>query len=175
MNAPADDILDIVVLAPKESFTSVLFWLLVAILALIAMGVSIWLAFRNRTQSQSSPPPEIRVAHALKQLRVAREQLEPNQFSLRTSSALKDFLTEKFGEPVRYETTQEFLKRSTEEGSQLPEAAKNSLLEFLVAADELKFGNLADADERTAPLLEKAGQVVQACEQASPPPNATTK
>lgn len=163
MNAPADDILDIVVLEPRESFTSVAFWLILAALVLAVLGVALWLFFRSRSKRNATPPPEIRVAQSLKRLQVEREQLEPNHFSLRVSDALKDFLTEKFGEPVRYETTQEFLKRSSESGSRLPGAAKESLAKFLIASDELKFGNPVDADEKTEPLLQKAGQVIQDC------------
>ena len=97
MNAPADDILDIVVLEPRESFTSVAFWLILAALILVVLGVALWLFFRSRSKRNAIPPPEIRVAQSLKRLQVEREQLEPNHFSLRVSDALKDFLTEKFG------------------------------------------------------------------------------
>lgn len=168
MNAPSDDILDIVVLEPKEPITSVIFWLLVAAILIIAFAIGLWSFLRHRARKKAVPPPEIRVADALKKLRVEREQLEPNRFSLRLSGALKDFLTEKYEDPVRYETTQEFLERISERGSCLPEAAQNSLHEFLVASDELKFGNPVDAAEKTEPLLLKASEVIQNCRPLPP-------
>ncbi len=168
MNAPSDDILDIVVLEPRESITSVIFWLLVVAILLIAFAIGSWIFLRHRARKKAVPPPEIRVAHALKKLRVEREQLEPNRFSLRLSDALKDFLTEKYEDPVRYETAQEFLERISKRRSRLPEAAQNSLHEFLVASDELKFGNPVDADEKTEPLLLKAGEVIQNCRPLPP-------
>lgn len=161
---PGDDIYDIVVLEPKESLTGFVFWLLVVLVLLVAAGIAVWLLHRKNRNKESANAAEIRVTQKFRRLRVDREHLEPNQFTQRLSDALKDYLAEKFKDPVRFETTQEFLRRVSKDGSALPPEARESLASFLVSSDEVKFANLSDAEERAEPLLDQAAVIVKQCQ-----------
>jgi uncharacterized protein (DUF2267 family) len=161
---PEDDIFDIVVLEPRESLTGFVFWLFVLLILLVAAGIAAWLTYRKNRNREPANAAEIRVTQKFRRLRVDREHLEPNQFTQRLSDALKDYLAEKFKDPVRFETTQEFLQRVSKDGSALPPAARESLASFLVSSDEVKFANLSDAEERAEPLLDQAAVIVKQCQ-----------
>lgn len=91
--------------------------------------------------------------------------MEPNRFAQELSDSLKDYLAERYGEPVRYETAQEFLRRSSEPGATfLPEAASEELRQFLNVAEEVKFGNTTHAASLTGSLLHRAKTVVELCD-----------
>ena len=164
---PADDIYDIVVLAPKESMWGTVFWIVILALVLLLFAGLVWYFLRAAARKSEEASPEEQASRRLRELAVRREEMEPNRFALSVSDALKDYLSEKFEDPVRYETTQEFLERSSKDESRLPRAARDSLREFLVSTEEIKFGNTPDAPERSEPLLDRAGMIVRLC-QAEP-------
>lgn len=164
-----DELYDIVVLQPKDSGLALLLWIVGIVLLLAAIGIAIW-AWLWRRNLRNSPGPEEIASNRFRRLAVDREHLEPNRFALSVSDVLKDYLSARFEDPVRFETTQEFLKRSSTGVSSLPEGARHKLHDFLRVSDELKFGNPRNADARTEPLLRMAADVVRACHETSDSP-----
>lgn len=169
--APPDGLYDIVVLAPEESI-----WPLVLFigLACLLLGGLVWMGFfllRSRRSPTARETPFGEARRRLRELEQSHDELEPNRFSLAVSETLKDFLAATFADPVRFETTQEFLSRVSWQGTKLPSAAQQSLREFLIASEEVKFGNAPDADRKTLPLLHRANELVSLCRTISSEPS----
>lgn len=162
---PPEDIYDIVVLEPRESLLPALLWGAgVLLVLLILIGLLLWWLLKRKS---SDPVLSARgkVNQKLRQLEIRENTMEPNRFAQELSDTLKDYLTEKYRDPVRYETAQEFLRRSSEPGASiLPEAAAEELREFLTVSEEVKFGNSAHATSRTSLLLQRARSVVDLCD-----------
>lgn len=162
-SAGPDELYDIIVLAPEKPIWPLVFYVVVG---LVLLGLAIWLicyllkSHRSRKVIES---PTIRAVRILKNLEQSRGEIDPNHFSLTLSEALKDFLSETFSDPVRFETTQEFLRRTATESARLPPAAQEGLKAFLLAAEEIKFGNSPDAGMRTESLLHQAKTVISLC------------
>lgn len=162
---PEDDIYDIVVLAPKESLLPVILWALLALVLLLLAGVALWWLLRRRSRAPELSPRG-RAIRRLHQFERREAALAPNAFAHGLSETIKDFLVESYGDPLRYETTEEFLRRSsTEDGATVPEAARRELVDFLLLADEVKFGASPDAARHGTGLLRKANSVIELCGQ----------
>ncbi|HQZ27197.1 MAG: hypothetical protein KA250_06485 [Verrucomicrobiales bacterium] len=162
-SAGPDELYDIIVLAPERPIWPLVFYVVVG---LILLGLMIWLIcyfLKSHHSRKTSESPTIKAVRILKRLEQSRSEIEPNHFSLSLSETLKDFLAETFSDPVRFETTQEFLRRIATESTRLPPAAQEGLKAFLLAAEEVKFGNPADAEMRTEPLLHQAKGVISLC------------
>ncbi len=160
---PENDIYDIVVLAPKDPLWPTIIWSLTGLLILGVLG---YFLYRLLSPGKGKRPANLE-AIAMQRLRTAQaqqEEVSPNAYTLALSEALKDYLSEKFKDPVRFETTQEFLGRISAAQSRLPVAAQQHLESFLVRADEVKFGNSSDGEKKAAPLGKIAEQVVQLCQ-----------
>lgn len=166
-NAPPEGIYDIVVPTPEPSWMSI-----IGVLALtlgvfaIIIGLILYL-LRHRAGEAKGPSPGHRAARELDRIDRARGEMDPNRFALAISEALKNYLAERFRDPVRYETTPEFLRRVSRSETPLPPAAVQELRDFLSAAEEVKFGRTADAAELAAPLMRNARQLVAICESVS--------
>ena len=159
----ADELYDIVVLEPVPPIWPQVFWSVFGILLLVGLCVAIWY-FLNRKSSGAEVTALGKVKARLVEIEKTRFDLAPNQFSLAVSDALKNYLSEKFNDPLRYETSQEFLKRTSQTKNNLPESARPILLDFLAESDEAKFGHSPDAGSKLLPLLQRADEVVNACE-----------
>lgn len=163
---PEDDIFDIVVFEPKDSQLGLWIWIGVILLLLALGAIGAFLLIRKLSRKKQDLSPEGIVSRTLRDLSRRKGEMEPNEFSLAISDALKDYLVARFKDPVRYETTPEFLKRSSLEQSELPSDAQASLRQFLATSEAVKFGNLPDADERAEPLLGLAASIVKQCQSA---------
>lgn len=159
----SDELYDIVVLAPEKSMWPLAFYLILGLLLLAGLGAWIWYLLRTRKTASANESATAKANRQLRELSLRHDELEPNRFSLALSDTLKDFLAAVFADPVRFETTQEFLARIARNGTNLPPAAQQELKEFLIAAEEVKFGNTADAGEQTLPLLHRARSLVNLC------------
>lgn len=161
--ASSDELYDIIELAPEESIWPLLSYALLIFLLIVGAVLAIWLFLRSRKPNSVGEAP-IRVAERqLRELEMTEGEREPNRYALALSETIKDFLAATFADPVRYETTEEFLGRLSQEGTSLPPAAQQELREFLVAAEEVKFANTSDSATRTAPLLQKAKNLLTLC------------
>ncbi|MCB1232235.1 MAG: hypothetical protein KDN19_18435 [Verrucomicrobiae bacterium] len=161
-NPPLPDIKDI---AGPETLPSV--WETVALIAGIVIGVLLLAAliyFLYRKLVVTKKPPLTPLTIARRRVREIGGQidvLESNAFSLALSDALKDYLSARFGDPLRYETSEEFLVRiASAQETALPGSVRDGVTEFLSVADEIKYGRPADGELRKQPLLEKAGSIL---------------
>ncbi len=130
-----DELYDIIVPTPDEPFWSLLIYPLLALAMTVALVWLIVYVLRSRKPVQSAENSFVRAGRRLHRLELNHEEMEPNQFSLAVSDTLKDFLSELFSDPVRYETTQEYLARMRRVGTRLPEAAQQELSEFLTTSE----------------------------------------
>ena len=172
--APAapEGLYDIVVPSPERPLWPVFVFLAIA---LLLVGGIVWLVIyllRNRDASSTAPPPAVRTLKELDRVERDHEDLTPNRFSLAVSEALKNYFAERFRDPVRYETTEEFLARLAREGTTLPPAAQQELRDFLTAAEAVKFGNSPDTAGLTRPLLKSARNLVSLCESVNAQPGS---
>ncbi len=162
----ADELYDIVVLEPVPPIWPHVFWGVLGILLLAGICVAIWY-FLKRKGNSGEVSALTKVKSRFVEIERKRADLVANQFSLAVSDALKNYLSEKFNDPLRYETSQEYLRRTSDAQNNLPEAARPLLASFLSESEEVKFGNTADADSKLLPLLKRADEIVNACETAA--------
>lgn len=159
----SEDIRDIMISSPGTNP-----WLITAIIlgALVLAGAIFALIrfyFPNK-QTDFGPPPEFVVRERLKKIGAQLDELPPNKASLEISEAIKDFLTKKFKDPIRYETAEEYLNRLSEsaEGnhSKLSPALTEKVRAFISISQELKFAKLKQARERVPALIDQAENIV---------------
>ncbi|MEM9016520.1 MAG: DUF4381 family protein [Verrucomicrobiota bacterium] len=155
---PQGDIYDIVVLAPKESIGPLLTWIGV----LILLGLVIFLLLRRlfRKPAIEEMAPEKRAASRLRELTRLQDSLDGAPFAKSLSELLKDYLSEKFDDPIRYETADEFLQRIHSGTSGLPEASQRDLAQFLSSTEKIKFANQTQPASELDPLLDLAKRVI---------------
>jgi hypothetical protein len=159
----ADELYDIVELAPETSIWPIVFYSLLVLLLFVGVALIAWYYLKSRKTVATKDSPAIIAQRQLRNLEQSESELEPNRYALALSETLKDFLAATFADPVRYETTQEFLGRLSHQGTSLPPAAQQELRDFLIAAEEVKFGNAPGSEARTAPLLQKAKNLLSLC------------
>jgi len=157
------DIKDVLPPDPVADYTPLLIGIAVVILLLVLVGSLLWfflLKDRNRSRVPANPQQI-----ALKKLREIAEraaELSPNEFSLQVSETLKDYLSARFGDPLRYETSEEFIARLSADGNaRLPESKRNLVAGFVQISDEIKFGRPPDAEEKKPTLMQQARSVVE--------------
>ncbi len=156
------DLHDIVVPVPAPPLWPML---LTLGLALLMIGGIVWLIRHLlRPRRQPVPPPHQRALRDFDRIERSQNEMAPNQFALAVSDTLKTYISERFDDPVRYETADEFLQRISREGTRLPSAAQQELRDFLATSEELKFGNPPQAPDLAVPLLHRARQLVNLCE-----------
>jgi hypothetical protein len=162
-SAEAEGLFDIVDLSdPVFEASSVPWgWIAGSIALLLALSLAAFLLLRRRAAGgRESVSPERRAEARFDALARSRSELPPNRCALELSEALKDFLSERFDDPVRYETAEEFLQRAAGGAASLPDPVRDALREFLAEAEEVKFGRPADAAAKLAPLDRLARRIV---------------
>ena len=170
--APAADIHDI--RGPKPITSP---WLipLVAVTALLAVvgGCAAWTWNRRHFQESSKRPLDI----ALERLDKARRLMEPprgRQFSIEVSSAVRDYIENRFDIRAAHLTTVEFLHQLLEPLDSFLSAHRSELDHFLQTCDLAKFGgwNLGATDMEA--MLQSARQfIVAAADETRSPPQQT--
>jgi hypothetical protein len=166
---PPEGLYDII-----EPGTEPSLWPILAFLAflLVVLAALVWLVvflLKRRGSGAPTPPAATRALRELDRIDREREDLTPNRFVLAVSEVLKNYFAERYQDPVRYETTQEFLSRLAREDSRLPPAVQQELCGFLTASEELKFGHRADAASLAAPLSRSARQILSLGESVNAP------
>ena len=177
--SPLPDIKDI---AGPDSMPSL--WETIGLFAGIAVGLAILfggavLIFRAATRGRAvGLSPLQRARQKLDGLAALADTLPTNAFSVAVSDTLKDYLSQRFGDPVRFETSEEFLVRLSQTGATtLPPVTREAVVRFLGMADEIKYGRPRDAEGKKLPLLELARETItssvapQAGESKAPPPS----
>ncbi|NLT71188.1 MAG: DUF4381 family protein [Verrucomicrobiaceae bacterium] len=161
--ASSDELYDIIELTPEESAWPLLLYSFLVLLLLLGAVLAVWFFLRSRKPNLAAESPIGIAQRQLRELEQSDGDQEPNRYALVLSETIKDFLAATFADPVRYETTEEFLGRLSQEGTKLPPAAQQELRDFLLAAEEVKFGNAPDSKSRTTPLLQKAKNLLTLC------------
>lgn len=147
-------------------------YLLFIALALAFLAAMVWLIvhlLKQRGNAAAALSPAARAARELDRIERERDERSPNHFALAVSEVLKNYFAERYGDPVRYETTQEFLARVAREDTRLPPAVQQELRGFLAASEELKFGHRADAASLALPLSRQARQLLGLSESVNAP------
>ena len=141
-------------------------------IALLLIGGLVWLVLyllKSRDPRALTASPSVRAGREFDEIERRRDELAPNAFALAVSETLKNYLAERFRDPVRYESTEVFLARLSREGTCLPPPAQEELQEFLTSAEEVKFGHRADAAASCQPLLKSARHLIGLCEAVNAP------
>ena len=162
-SAPPDEIYDIVVFAPRDSYLAPLLWLLLGLVLLAALGFALWWWLRKRSRTQP-PSPRAVAMRRLRQLERQDASMEPNELAHEISATIKNFLAETYGDPLRYETAEEFLRRSSDgRRGGVPTAARRELERYLELAEIIQFANAPDAPAHTPELGQRARSVIELC------------
>jgi len=159
-----EGIYDIIVPEAERPLWPLFVYLAIALLLIAGLVWLVLFLLRNRDPRVAAGTPASRALRELDSLERSRNELTPNAFALAVSETLKNYLAERHRDPVRYETTEEFLSRLPRQGTRLPPAAQQALHEFLTSAEEVKFGHRTDAAAACQPLLQRARQIVGLCE-----------
>jgi len=150
-----------------------LFWTLV-VLALIAVLYLAWRWWRKKVAVPPPPPapPHVRARRKLEQALAMIS--EPKQFSILISSAIREYLEERFNYHAPERTTEEFLHEL--QGSfVLTRDQKRSLGEFLASCDLIKFAKYEPTETELRGLYDSALRLVNETEPrpvpvSGPPP-----
>ena len=128
-----------------------------AALAVIVLGVLIWLLVRWRKSRPGTPPPTPRelALGNLEHLRAQVAMLEPYAFSFAVSDVLRSYIGAQFGLHAREQTSPEFLAEISQAG-RFSDADRNLLAEFLVHCDMIKFARIHATTADSAKLLDSA-------------------
>jgi Domain of unknown function (DUF4381) len=139
-------------------------WMVIAaaVLALIVLGLVVWLIVRT-IKRRPPPPPLTPRAQAIRELEALRskvEKLEPYAFSIEVSDVLRRFITAQYGLHATQQTSPEFLAAI----SRAPEFSNEDrvLLErFLERCDLIKFAHIDATQADSSELLRSAIGFVQ--------------
>lgn len=160
---PVEDIRDIMLDRPPASIVPVLVSLVILVGALM-FGFFALRNFLRRPPETKGPPPEMIARHKLSEIRGEVDDVPPNKASLDTSETVKDFLTAQYGDPIRYETAEEYLNRMIEVmkdgASKLSPGLTEEVRTFMSISQELKFAQLKEARSRIPALIDKAEKIV---------------
>ncbi len=145
-------------------------WFITLVILLLAIG-GFFLVFwwRNRPHPHSPmppgsppPPPHLDALRRLLELRTNHAQLEPYAVAIECSDVLRIYIEARFGLPIRYQTTREFLG-SAQSAPELTLNAREQLGEFLKFFDHLKFARAHAAAEETLAAIDGAEGFVRRC------------
>jgi hypothetical protein len=166
---------DIVGPRPIPSGLEWLWWTL-AILAVLAAALALFLwARRRRLASRAAPPPIPPHERALQRLEAALRLLdEPEPFVVEVSNTARVYLEERFDLHAPERTTEEFLHEVTESPALLPEQ-KESLGRFLESCDLVKFARYEPHQQELRGLHEAAVRLVVETKPAPHPDGGATQ
>lgn len=153
-------------------------WILLAIVACIAMGVAAWMWWK-RKQATLPPlvivPPHVRAKQRLAE--ALRYLSDPNRFCTEVSNTLRLYLEERFQLRAPERTTEEFL-HELKTSSHLTLDQKLSLGEFLQSCDLGKFARFEPSEDSLRALHDSALRLVDETQFdpiASPPEVAAAR
>lgn len=159
---PENDISDIIIEEPPPSLLPFLLWAI----ALIGLAGAAYLILRKCLAGRGKPPgppPEVTARKRLKQIEIEMDEASPNHVSIETSNVVKDLLSSRFGDPIRYETAEEYLGRISrnEPDPKLSPTLTELLKHFMAIGQELKFAQLKEARVRLPDLIAQAKKIVE--------------
>lgn len=126
-------------------------------LALLVLGLIVWLIVRWVKRRPSAPPPtprEVAIA-ALEKLGPEVAVQEPYTFSFAVSDVLRTYIGAQFGLHAREQTSVEFLMEISA-ARRFSDADRSLIAQFLVHCDMIKFARIHATTADSANLLESA-------------------
>ncbi len=133
-----------------------------AALALVLLGIAVWLVIRWVRSRPGAPPPSARVL-ATRELDALREQVEkmpPYKFSIAVSDVLRRFVGGHFGLHATRQTSPEFLA-AIGGTPRFSDDDRVLLASFLEKCDMIKFAHVEADSEDSRELLGSAVAFVQ--------------
>jgi hypothetical protein len=156
---------------PPLSLPDYWFWLWVGVGLLLAAVLLVWWWRRRRqTKTEPSAAPAIAPAdRARRRIEAASRWLsDPERFCVEVSAAIRCYFEEQFHYHAPERTTEEFLAELSGATVLAPEQC-DSLKEFLVRCDLVKFARYEPMETELHGLLKSAIKLVNSTE---PPPSA---
>lgn len=145
----------------------------VALLVLAAAGVALARALRRRpavpAPKPAGPPPHHEYLRRLAGLRARRDTLTAYPLGIEASEILRGYIDARFGFPVLFQTTREFLLHAAGR-EELGTAQRAALARFLGLADEVKFARLDASTREQDELLDTAEAFIRECAGTGPAP-----
>ena len=150
-------------IAPPVDYSLIPTWVVfcVSFIALALVGGIVWwiVRWRSRRPAREETARE-RALKELQRISAEIEHLQPYEFSIVVSDALRRYVTEQFQLPVTRQTSVEFLNTLTSSSSFSAED-KSLLDHFLNRCDLIKFARYDATREDSRVLLEEAMQFVR--------------
>lgn len=147
-------------------------WLL-WVLGAVALALFVYWAWRRQRRTQPEKPVQIVILaheHAREQLRTALALIhKPRPFCTLISHAIRTYLEERFNLRAPDRTTEEFLDE-LKDSDLLTIDQKQTLGEFLIRCDLVKFAPVQPAESELRVLLEAALRLVDETEPPLPAP-----
>ncbi len=139
-------------------------WMVViaALLALILLGLLLWIIVKW-CRRQAISPPLLPHERALQQLAEARAQAptaDPHQFGAQVSDILRAYIGQRYGLPATRQTSPEFLAAAAD-SPLFSDEKRAALSTFLEKTDLLKFAHFEATSEENLALCDSAEQVVR--------------
>lgn len=159
---PENDISDIIIEEPPPNLTP----FVLGGIGVIALGIGVYYALKKYLGGRSQPPgppAEVVARKRLKQIEIEMDESSPNHVSIETSNVVKDLLSTRFGDPIRYETAEEYLGRISrnEPGEGISPTLIELVRNFMSIGQELKFAQLNEARVRLPDLIDQAKKIVE--------------
>lgn len=135
---------------------------LIAVAAIVAIALLVWIVRKLLPRKASGPPPTPRAIalRELQRLRAEVRETEPYAFSIAVSDVLRSYAGAQYRLPAREQTSPEFLAEISRVHD-LTDDDRRLLKDFLEQADLIKFARV-DADEQVNErLLSSATAFVQ--------------
>jgi hypothetical protein len=160
---------DIRALKPPVEIPNFWFWVfviagIIAVLAMIVIGLIVWLASRNQAEKlvPAAPiPPHERARQKLQEALALFSQ--PRPFCILVSDTIRQYLEERFNFRAPERTTEEFLHELAKSDLLLPDQ-KQSLGEFLYVCDMVKFARYEPGEPELQALHESAVRLIDETE-----------
>lgn len=149
-------------------------WLWVAVaLGLLVVGYFVRRAWLRRPQPlppvippPAGPPPHLEALRRIASLRERHGRMGEYEVALECSDILRSYIHERFGIPIRFQTTREFLGTALSDPL-LTGDARNELGEFLRFFDALKFARASADPSATLATVDGTERFVRRCIPAS--------
>ncbi len=160
---PGEETLTVAPRLPASAVPSRRRWWQWALLAVVVAGVLagvLWLWRRKETLPiERIVPPWEDAAAALQHLEEALP-LPPDEFFLRLTDIVREYLERRLGLPATEQTTEEFV-RSLEHRDALPSRLQAMLRDFLNTADRIKFAKAEATQQQMIEALRSAERLVR--------------
>jgi len=149
-------------IAPPIHYSLIPLWVIFlgSVIALVLLGLLVWLGSRLFRKGQRVLSPRERAEEALFEIEKEIESTPPYQFSIRVSDVLRRYVLEQFDLPMTRQTSIEFLNSLTAAGK-FSDDEKLLLADFLERCDLIKFARYEATADDSRRLLEEARRFVQ--------------